>query len=394
MLDTISLRVAFAVLALTLMALFYFVTYRNTRSAYAAWWCASLGFFVGGAVSFILDGTSQQWWANPTGNVLIVSGAACVWAGARSLRGLSLHWWQLAAAPAVVGVLSALDDPAHDVWSGGPFFLGAMWLLLGLGSFELWRLLRSDGFPEPIDRRTYLQSVRSIAIACGGVAAYYFGRWVMFLAVGWEDPLFDLYFGGQPTTLIATVLLGTVSFSMSTLSDEQQKALLRDRAARDGLTGLLNRTEFLRLAHEEVRRMSRGGGRAELILADLDDFKRINDEHGHLAGDQAIMAFAEACKGAVRTADLVGRYGGEEFIMLLPGATPDRATQVTDAIDAAMSLASGRGDALRLPTVSYGIATIDESVDLERTIGYADAALYRAKAEGRNRSVHYLPGVA
>jgi diguanylate cyclase (GGDEF)-like protein len=96
---------------------------------------------------------------------------------------------------------------------------------------------------------------------------------------------------------------------------------------------------------------------------------------------------------AVRSSDLVGRYGGEEFIMLLVGASPDRATQVTDAIDAAMKGASGR-NGVELPTVSYGVATIDESVDLERTIGYADSALYRAKAAGRNRSIHYVPGVA
>ena len=139
--------------------------------------------------------------------------------------------------------------------------------------------------------------------------------------------------------------------------------------------------------------MQSEGGNAQLILADLDHFKQINDEHGHAAGDRAIATFADACRAAVRASDLVGRYGGEEFIFLLAGATADRATEVTNAIDAAMKEASS-GDTLRLPTVSYGIATVEAGVDLERTIGYADAALYRAKAAGRNRSAHHLPGVA
>jgi diguanylate cyclase (GGDEF)-like protein len=139
--------------------------------------------------------------------------------------------------------------------------------------------------------------------------------------------------------------------------------------------------------------MRRDGLEGQLILADLDHFKQINDEQGHLAGDRAIATFADACKTAVRSTDLVGRYGGEEFILLLAGATPDRATEITDAIDEGMQRASV-DNGITLPTVSYGIATIEESVDLERTIGYADSALYRAKGVGRNRSVHYFPGVA
>jgi diguanylate cyclase (GGDEF)-like protein len=180
---------------------------------------------------------------------------------------------------------------------------------------------------------------------------------------------------------------------MSTLSNEQQTAALRETAARDGLTGLLNRTEFLRLAAQEVQRTFGDGVERQLILADLDHFKRINDEQGHLAGDRAIATFADAWTASVRSSDLVGRYGGEEFIILLAGASADRASQVTDAIDAAM-VEAARRDNVRLPTVSYGIATVEDGVDLERTIGYADAALYRAKAAGRNRSVHYIRGVA
>ena len=386
MLDTASLRVVFAVLALALMAFFYFVTYRTNRSSYAGWWCASLGLFLAGVTAYLFDGTSQQVWANPLGNVLIVGGAAGVWAGARSLRGMTMRWWQLAAAPVIVGVLSGLDDPAHNVWSGGPFFLGAMWLLLGLASIDLWRQQRTNASTALSDSRNYRLCLGSMTLGSGVLAVYYVGRWVVFLAVGWTDPLFETYFGSQVTTLLTTVLLATVSFSMSTLSDAQQMVALRELAARDGLTGLLNRTEFLRLAEEEMHRMRREGLQGQVILADLDHFKLINDRFGHAAGDRAIQTFAGFCTATVRSTDLVGRYGGEEFMMLLVGASAARADQVTDMIDAAL-LAAGEAS----PTVSYGIAVVDRSLDLEQVIKHANDALYRAKAAGRNCSVHHVP---
>jgi diguanylate cyclase (GGDEF)-like protein len=392
MLETSSLRVAFSVVALTMLALFYFVSYRTTRSAFCAWWCAALGLFVFGASGHLFNGTVNQVWANPLANVLVVAGAGCIWAGARSLWTDGPPWWQVGVAPAIVGAFSVVDHPADNVWAGGPFYLAAMWVLLGLAATELWRQQRAYTPGPAPDGSAYQLALRSTTVGCALVAVYYAGRWVVFLIVGWTDPLFSIWFGGQATTLISMVLLATVSFSMSTLSTEQQTAALRDRAAFDGLTGLLDRSEFLRQAAEEVWHMRRDGLEGQLILADLDHFK-INDEQGHLAGDRAIATFADACKTAVRSTDLVGRYGGEQFILLLPGASPDRATRITDAIDAAMQKASVE-DTVTLPTVSYGIATIEESVDLERTIGYADSALYRAKAAGRNRSVHYFPGVA
>jgi len=394
MLDATSLRISFAVLALTLMVLFYFVTYRTTRAAYAGWWCASLGLFLLGASALLLDGTSQQRWGNPLSNVLLLLGAGCVWGGARSLRGMTLQRWQLAVAPVVVAPLSVIDDPAHNTWSGGPFFLGGMCALFVLASTDLWRRQENDPRERSSEGAMYDLSLRSIRVGCTLLAVFYVGRWTAFMTLGPDDPIFDTYFGGGTTTLLTSVMLATVSFSMSTLSDEQLKATLRDRAARDGLTGLLNRTEFMRLAAEEIRRMGRDNGQGELILADLDQFKRINDEQGHLAGDQAIVTFAQACMAAVRSTDLVGRYGGEEFILLLPGANPDRAAQVTDGIGAAMQRASENGEGPRLPTVSYGVATVDATADLERTIGRADAALYRAKAAGRNRTVHHAPDTA
>lgn len=383
-LDTATLRVAFGVVALTLFILFYLVTYRRTRSAYSGWWCLAIGLFLVGSSAFLLNGTVHQVWANPLGNVLTVLGAGSVWAGARSLRTARPKTWQLTAGPALVAVASALDSPATNNWSGGPFFLVLMSLMIGLSSWELWRL-------QP----GYTRLQRPMALAAGLVAVYYFGRWVAFILDGPRGPVFLALFGSAQTTLLTMMLLVVVSFSMAALSNEQVTRELRARATQDGLTGLLNRTGFLDLAAAEMRRLNRAGTPGSLILADLDHFKAINDRHGHAAGDNALLAFAGACTATIRSTDLVGRYGGEEFVLLLPGADTDQAEAVARQISLSLKAMQPPQD-FSLPTVSYGIATIGSAgEDLAAVIAAADTALYEAKSQGRDRAVQAgQPGTA
>jgi diguanylate cyclase (GGDEF)-like protein len=374
MLDAASLRVAFAVVALTLFVLFYLVTYRRTRSAYSGWWCAAIAMFLVGSSAYLLNGTAHQVWANPLGNVLAVLGAASVWSGARTLRAAAPKPWQMAAGPAVVAVASALDHPASNNWSGGPFFLALMSLMIGLSAVELWRLPRG-----------YTRIQRALALAAGLVALYYCGRWAAFITDGPGGQVFRTFFGTAPTTLLTMMLLVVASFSMAALSNEQVTRELRARAAHDGLTGLLNRTAFLDLAAAELRRLDRAGTPGSLILADLDHFKAVNDSYGHAAGDQSLRAFAAACTGAIRSTDLVGRYGGEEFVLLLPGAGKDQAQAIAGQISRSLR-ATQTPAGIRLPTVSYGIAPVAHG-DLDGAIAAADAALYEAKARGRDRAV-------
>ncbi|WP_323959474.1 diguanylate cyclase [Arthrobacter sp. JZ12] len=375
-LDTTSLRVAFGIIALTLLALFYFVTFRHTRSVYSAWWCVALALFLTGSAAYLLDGTVHQLWANPLGNVLLVLGSASVWAGARTLRTAGPRPWQMAAAPVLTLVVSALDNPAANDWSGGPFFLGFMTLFFALTSAELWRL-----------RRSYSRVQRPLASASALLAVFYFCRWVVFLAEGPDGPNFALYFDSAITTLITLVLLVVVSFSMAALSNEQVTHELEQRAARDDLTGLLNRSGFHNLAVNELQRMKDRGTHGALVLADLDHFKAVNDTHGHAAGDLVLQAFAAACERTVRSTDLVGRHGGEEFIILLSGADPDRAETIVGQMSAQLARTALPGN-IRPPTVSYGIASIEPgSVDLDAIIATADAALYEAKSLGRDRAV-------
>lgn len=376
-LDTATLRVAFGVMALVLGLLFYFSSYRYTRSPYSGWWCLALVFFLAGSAAFLLDGTPHQWWANPLGNVLLVHGGVAVWAGARSLRDVRPQRWVFTGVPLVTLVASALDNPGTNTWSGGPVFLGAMCLTIGLASRELWRL-------EPGYSRVRVP----MAAAAGGLSVFYFGRTVAFLLEGQNGPTFVTIFGSAVTTLVTMVLLVVVSFSMSALSNEQQTRTLRMVATRDDLTGLLNRKAFLDMAAELLHDPAVTQGTGALILADLDHFKSVNDTHGHAAGDVALQSFAGACLTTVRSTDLVGRYGGEEFVLLLPGASASRAEMIAGEISRHLAQVP-TADGMEMPTVSYGVALYDAGTSgVEDLIASADRALYMAKSQGRNRTVH------
>lgn len=375
MLDTATLRVALALVDLTLLMLFYFITFRRTRSPYSGWWCMALLLFLVGNAAYLLDGTVHQGWANPAGNVLLVAGAASIWAGGRSLRAPSPRLWHLAAGPAATAVASVLDHPATNTWAGGPVYLGFMAVLIGLGSRELFLL-----------ERDYSRVHRPLAVGAGILAVFYLGRLFAFLTKGPDGAVFTSVFGSVPMTVFSMVTLVVASFTMAELSYEQQTRDLRARATVDGLTGLLNRSAFLDLAENELRRLRRTGTTASLILADLDHFKTINDQFGHSAGDSALQAFARACVGSVRSTDLVGRYGGEEFILLLPGVTPDRAQEIAADISVRLHQ-TGSAAVPRLPTVSYGIASTGSGPDgLDAAVVLADAALYQAKTLGRDRA--------
>lgn len=378
-----TLRVTFGVVALTVLVLFYVGPYRNTVSRYARWWCLALALYLISGILYLGDGTPVQVLANPSGNGVGVLGSACVWAGARSLRSKRTKAWLLGVAPTVVLVISLVDDPAHDIWTGGAAFLAAMAGLLALSTVDLWTLRRTRRARRH-DEQRYDVALLCMAIVSGLVALFYTGRTICFLAVGPLDPMFAGVFGSGVTTLLTTVMLVVVTFSMSTLSHESSTWKLRTQAVRDPLTGVLNRTEFLRLA-ERVRTGTIGNpAEATLLVADLDGFKALNDGFGHAAGDQALIGFANACRATVGPEDLVGRLGGDEFALLLRDGR--RAETTTAAISTAYL---GGLDGRAAPTISFGIATMDATVSVEGTLAFADIALYRAKAAGRDRAIRY-----
>lgn len=378
--DTATLRVAFGLVAVCVLILFYGVTYRSTRSAYSGWWCASLSLFIAGALLYLPNGTSVQVVANPLGNASGVLGAGCMWAGARSLRGRPVPRAWLLLPAVVVLVVSLLDDPVHDVWAGGAAYLAAMALLMGGSAVELRAMVAGKDLPDDPQHEVHF-ALLSIAVASGAISLFYLARTAVFVAVGPDHAVFRIGFGAQVVTLMTMLLLVLVTFSMSALSHAQQTSELRFRATRDDLTGLLNRSEFLRVAEREVRAGRYGAG-AAVVIADLDRFKTLNDGFGHAAGDLALTTFADSCHRAIGARGLVGRLGGDEFLLLVPDAG---AEETAEEIGRTYQLDAARAP---LPTVSFGIATVPQR-DVALAVERADEALYRAKAAGRARTVRY-----
>ncbi|MGB8261834.1 MAG: diguanylate cyclase, partial [Terracidiphilus sp.] len=172
---------------------------------------------------------------------------------------------------------------------------------------------------------------------------------------------------------------------------ELSREQLRIRAMHDGLTGMLNREAILQALEEEMERARRERGTVIVVLADLDHFKRVNDVRGHLAGDQVLRQFADAVSRAIRSYDHAGRYGGEEFLMILTQVPPERVEERLASLHADITnlKINTNGGELRLHC-SLGATLWSPAswpASVESLLATADAALYAAKAAGRNRVV-------
>ena len=166
---------------------------------------------------------------------------------------------------------------------------------------------------------------------------------------------------------------------------------MRHAATHDGLTGILNRREVMLALARELERAKRDKKPVGIILADIDHFKNVNDTHGHLHGDEALKEVAHRLRSRLRVYDAVGRYGGEEFLLILPGCdlmnTIIRADDLRTHIACLPITASKISSAI---TVSMGVAVASEAggTDVEALLGQADRGLYLAKKNGRNRVEH------
>ena len=165
---------------------------------------------------------------------------------------------------------------------------------------------------------------------------------------------------------------------------QANEAKIRELMLTDWLTGVANRRHLDERLACEMERVRRYGGHLCVAMADLDHFKRVNDSYGHDVGDTVISVFANTISDTVRNTDFVSRYGGEEFLIILPETNEDGALQLTERI---RTLLAGR----RIPplsepvTASFGVASYREGDDLGALLKRADQALYQAKEAGRNR---------
>jgi diguanylate cyclase (GGDEF)-like protein len=186
--------------------------------------------------------------------------------------------------------------------------------------------------------------------------------------------------------LVASLTVATGAFStVLAQMGERQRGLSR----RESLTGCFNRRAFYELFPREVERARRLGHGVALVFADIDHFKAINDRHGHETGDRVLQQLSSRLRGIIRETDLLFRWGGEEFVVLLPHTTAGEAPVLGERIRNAIAdrgFVAGDGHVPVRVTVSIGVAfSARWPVDPDALLASADAACYEAKARGRNQ---------
>ncbi len=220
--------------------------------------------------------------------------------------------------------------------------------------------------------------------------------------------------GGEVCGIVESRLHRETKESLERRLDEREHALveaeneLRRLSTTDSLSGSLNRGAILAALEEEIRRALRYDRPLSLVLFDLDHFKLVNDIHGRAAGDEAIRRFSAICRASFRNTDYVGRYGGEEFLAVLPEVESRGAIEAAERVRTSLQSERFRSVAVQAPwgdgsgqgkenpahslggdeftvTASAGVAGWEKGVDSDRLLASVDAALYRAKEHGRNR---------
>jgi diguanylate cyclase (GGDEF)-like protein len=191
---------------------------------------------------------------------------------------------------------------------------------------------------------------------------------------------------------VGVVLLGSISLTF--LVSARQYIALRDYgrladryqelASIDGMTGLYNRRHFMETAEAAFAHAQRAGQPFVALMIDVDNFKQINDTHGHIAGDRVLTELAHACRAHVRPGDIVGRYGGDEFTIMVPGITSLRAVQLADQLTRPPARVLGYDGKPLAYRVSIGIAECLPGGDLATLLMHADVAMYEAKRAGGN----------
>uniref|UniRef100_UPI0035AE8E56 sensor domain-containing diguanylate cyclase n=1 Tax=Chitinimonas sp. TaxID=1934313 RepID=UPI0035AE8E56 len=207
-------------------------------------------------------------------------------------------------------------------------------------------------------------------------------------------------------TLSAYVAVAVANARVYTRLNEQHAKLtaveaeMRRLATTDALTGIPNRRQFISALGQEARRSRRNGRPLSVIMADIDHFKRVNDTFGHAAGDLVLTRVARLLQGNKRSADIVGRLGGEEFAVLLPETEVAQAAEVADRLRVLIANEQILFDGAPIPvTISFGCAAIapiqeglSEPASIEAVLQAADRALYQAKNAGRNRTAWVRDG--
>jgi diguanylate cyclase (GGDEF)-like protein len=270
-----------------------------------------------------------------------------------------------------------LANSGLDGWKilqapGGPTLALLDWVMPGMDGVELCRKIREAGSAD-----AYVYII--LLTAKDGRSDL-----LKALEAGADDYLVKPF---DEQELKARLLVGKRILGLQGELVQAREAM-RFSSTHDGLTGLLNRTETVNALHVELDRSQREKKPLTVLMADIDHFKMVNDQLGHLAGDEVLKEVGRRLRAQLRSYDVVGRYGGEEFLILMPGCDSVAALVRADQIRSAVSLSPiGSSGKARTITLSVGVAVSNGSkrLDAHSILHQADLGLYRAKQTGRNR---------
>jgi diguanylate cyclase (GGDEF)-like protein len=359
----------------TLAALLLAGAWVLMRDRSLAWWAAASTIQAGGIALLVYGLATVDRNDIALGAALASIAPILVWAGARDFSDRGIWLPVLLAAIIATALSIALLFPDAQRWTrlAG---LGSWVVFLLAATFELWR-----GWREPLRARWALMAlfVLHAAVFVGGIIDNHVGS---PNAIGVPLTL-DSWFGLiHFESLIYS--MGTAVFMV--VMCKERSELLYSRAARiDSLTGVVSRGAFMAQASQMLIRCRKSLQPLTVIVFDLDRFKAINDTHGHRTGDRVLQVFADSARRMLRPNDMLGRHGGEEFALVLPGATIDAGYVIAERIRVGFAEACRELDEPIAATLSAGVATATSESTFDALVEAADNALYRAKNLGRNR---------
>lgn len=342
-----------------------------------AWWGAAFLFFAPGTALFGLRGHLPEIWTIVIGNAIYLFAYGLLWTGARVFEGRRpAYLWLIAGA--IFWLVACQFDffmqslalrivvASTLVVSYCLLFVWELWQGRHEGLMSRWPIMAMIGL-HGLFFLVRVPAVTSLPFPLGAEAPAPLAALLMVFG-----PLFYAF---------------ALVFLLMALTKERAELMQRHAANIDPLTGIANRRGFTEVALRVIARAKTDEAPLALLLFDLDNFKAVNDRFGHRAGDRVLVIFSGAIQQALRPLDLVGRMGGEEFVALLPGVTPDLMLNVAERVRDTFAAAAHEVDGQRIAaTVSVGTASATQGgYDFDTLYTVADAALYRAKQQGRNR---------
>jgi diguanylate cyclase (GGDEF)-like protein len=356
-----------------LMSLVLFALKRNypvSIKGLGEWSAALLVIFFGGLLA-AGSGRLPEFLTTAAPNFLLCSGIYLLYVGSQRFFGQSPHPW-----PWMTLITGVLLVTMWFTWIEPSYVVRLRWIiaLMGLLFATHAALVLRQG------RLTFSKLMAILVLVT--IAAIQIFRLVTTFTLSTGKDILDT--SPQHAFFIASFSSSILLFAISTvlMASDRLHTEMEHLATHDSLTNALTRRFMNEACSRELERSRRSGQKMALMMLDLDHFKAVNDTYGHQAGDRVLIDLVAQVKALLRKPDLLGRFGGEEFVVLLPETTLDEAVVVAERIRASCACSDHKPAC----TVSIGITTSHKDSDtVDTLLARADAALYHAKAAGRNR---------